>query len=313
MPNSYSLSQCDELRPTCGHCRRLGDECSFDALAPDPLSGASNEQLFTIDDMRLLHKCLQDEPLFGDQDAAAARQDQNSLMQLAFAHPYVLHTKLSLTALDLFHHDPANVKYYRQASAHNLAALRYARPNISRGSKEHSEAIWTFSALTSLYAFVEPPLRLLSSEYASTVDPIQDLLNAFWMGRGINTVMALNEEHLKKAGKPDHSKWPDDRVLVRNTVESEYVQLGQLKELVSRCCNPNEASILHKALQDLFETIALLDKKPLNDSSARLIQTWPMHLDASILAMMEARNPLALVVVAHYAVMVNQRRNIWFF
>nr|POE77946.1 hypothetical protein CFP56_09587 [Quercus suber] len=313
--DTRSLGQCDEIRPICSQCQRLGHKCSFQVPTLSPQAIALNEQLFTIDDMQLFHKCLREEPLFDNQDATTAQREQDDFMQLAFAHPYLLHTKLSLAALDLFHHDPSTLKHYKQATAHHLAALRHARPNIAQTSKEHGEAIYIFSALTSLFAFVEPPLRLLSPEHADTVDPISDLLKAFRLGKGIRTIMALSEVHLSAVGKPDldGTLWPDDRSLIADTVENDYPQLEQLRQLASRHYPSPQAAIIHQAQRDLFESISLLDKTSPRHPSGRLIQTWPMDVDDSILEMLGAGDPVALVMLAHYAVMIHQRRNIWFF
>lgn len=166
-----------------------------------------NEHLFTIDDMQLLRKCLQERPLFGDQDVDAAKASQDHVTELAFSHPYLLHRKLSLAALDLFHHDPTNISHYTRAIAHDVTALSDARLNISCCSHGHGEAMYTFSALTSLFAFAEPPLRLLSLEHAHTVDPIASLLDAFRLLRGIRTVMSVNEEHLEESRRRNAEQW----------------------------------------------------------------------------------------------------------
>jgi len=307
------LWQCDEIRPTCGNCRRFGVVCSFEAPPPETLPVPADSRLFTVDDMRLLHHWLKDGLLFDDQDQETVKVERDHEVNLAFSHPYLLHAILSLAALDLFHHNPTDVGLYTQASSHNLLALRYARPLVSRCNREHSEALFTFSALTSLYTFAEPPLRLLSAGHAESFDCIRDLLGAFRTGRGILAVMASNRPHLEEIGKPNHSLWPDGRDEVEESLETEHPELGTLCGLVGSHCRPPQTQILFKVLQDLFATLSLLKKRPINHSSLRLIQTWPMHVDPLFLEMCDSMDPVALIILAHYAVMVHTRRNVWFF
>ena len=47
--------------------------------------------------------------------------------------------------------------------------------------------------------------------------------------------------------------------------------------------------------------------------SASLIQIWPMHVDQGLFDMWDSDEPIALVLLAYYAVMVDMRSNIWFF
>ncbi|KXL42044.1 MAG: hypothetical protein FE78DRAFT_173921 [Acidomyces sp. 'richmondensis'] len=305
--------KCDETRPTCGNCRRLGARCSFEAPTSKALSVLADGQVFAIDDMRLLHHWLKDGLLFDDQDYETVKTGRDDEMNLSFSHPYLLHAILSLAALELFHRNPTDVKLYTNASSHNLIALQHARPHVSRCDRENSAALFTFSSLASLYAFAEPPLRLLSASHAGSFDCVRDLLNAFRMGRGILAVMALNRTHLEDIGKPNRSLWPDGREEVTATLETEYPVLVALCSLVERHCRPPQTQILCKALQDLFATISLMGKRSVNHSSLHLIQTWPMHVDSLFLEMCERMDPIALIILAHYACMVHTRRNVWFF
>jgi hypothetical protein len=292
----------------------LGDVCSFEALPADLHSAAMNEQVFTMDDMRLMHRCISyEEPLFADQDPEAGRRERDRQLEMAFRHPYLLHAKLSLAALELFHKDPSSARHYRLASSHNLAALRHARPNVTRSDREHAQVIYVFSSLTSLYAFIEPPLRWLSPEHRQSVNIIGDLIAAFRMGRGILAVMAVNAEHLEAAGQPERQHWPDDREEVLPTLEAEYPQLNHLRMLVNRCCKESVVVALHNALRNLFSTVSLFEKRPKDHSCTRLIMTWFMLMDIAVMDLCDARDPVAMVILAYFAVLVNLRRNIWFY
>ncbi|KAK4888240.1 hypothetical protein LTR27_012850 [Elasticomyces elasticus] len=241
------------------------------------------------------------------------KRENDHQMDLAFAHPYLLHTILSIAALQLFHKEPHNTAYYTQASSHNLAALRYARPNISQSSREHSEPLFLFSAFTSLYAFAEPPLRMLSSGPLFTVDVIGDLLVSFRMARGIMAITASNKDHLKETTDRNGERWPDDTAEVMPTLEADFPQLLTLLDLIGRQCKEEHKHGVLEAVTRLFAIISLLQQRPVADSSIRLIQTWHMHAGPALSTLWEARDPIGMVILAYYAVLVDLRSNVWFF
>ncbi|KAK3640973.1 hypothetical protein LTR56_011623 [Elasticomyces elasticus] len=234
-------------------------------------------------------------------------------MNLAFAHPYLLHTILSLAALQLLHKEPYNTAYHAQASSHNLAALQYARPNITQSSREHSEPLFLFSAYTSLYAFAEPPLRMLSSGHLYPADVIGDLLVSFRMSRGILAITASNKDHLKETTNRNDELWPDETAEVMPTLEADFPQLLRLLDLVGRLCKEEHKHGILEAVTRLFAIMSLLQRRSVGDSSMRLIHTWHMHADPALSTLWEVRDPIGMVILAYYAVLVNLRSNVWFF
>ncbi|KAK4952597.1 hypothetical protein LTR10_009403 [Elasticomyces elasticus] len=303
--------KCDEVHPTCGGCRQHGVTCSF--TSPSKSCGHTECPL-AIADLLLLHQWLKgDDGLSEDHNGQTKKRENDHQMDLAFAHPYLLHTILSLAALRLFHKEPHNTAYYAQASSHNLAALQYARPNITQSSREHSEPLFLFSAFTSLYAFAEPPLRMLSSGHLPAADVIGDLLVSFRMGRGILAITASNKDYLKEATNRNDELWPDETAEVMSTLEADFPQLLRLLELVGHHCKEEHKRGILEAVTRLFAIMSLLQRRSVTDSSMRLIQTWHMHADPALSTLWEARDPIGMVILAYYAVLVNLRSNVWFF
>ena len=276
------------------------------------------DQPLNMQDLRLLFQWLKGSAvMFDDHDVEIAKREREDQIELALAHPYLMHTILSLAALEMYHNKPTNTAYFTQATSHNVAALRHARPCISQLEDEHSEALYLFSCFTSLYAFAEPPLRIQSSISLSETDSIRDLLHSFRMGRGILAVKASNESHLEKDRITDKDKsklqWPNEIDENSSVLQAQYPQLLQLQVLVTRDFQGAHASTLHDALIRLFASMAVLQRKSKNHSSASLIQIWPMHVDQGLFDMWDSDEPIALVLLAYYAVMVDMRSNIWFF
>jgi len=165
--------------------------------------------------------------------------DYDRLIELSFRHPYLLHAVLALSALHILHAgSSADASLYSQASMHSGSAIRLARPHITEGGAEHRDAIFNFSAFSSLYAIAEPPLRVGDARLASPTSVLTALLDAFKMARGIRAILATHMEDLKTSGTLDQSKWKDNRVELESTLDRDWPQMEVLKCLVRAHCSP---------------------------------------------------------------------------
>jgi hypothetical protein len=209
-------------------------------------------------------------------------------------------------------------KWYPLAISHHSAAIRLARPHITASSPAHSEAIFNFSAFNSLFSFAEPVLRPENEGGTPPIprDYLCDLLDSFKMARGIRAIIAKDPSVLAEKGLTTNPAWSYEAQVatIEITLHSRYPQLSKLEALVSENVeDADQRTATLKALHDLFVKMAVLEESPKDHSSASLIQRWAIGSDASFLALFDSRHPVALVVIAYYAVLVQMRTNIWFF
>lgn len=315
-----TVGQCDEAYPTCGSCQRSGVSCSLSEASLTPSTPSHVDEShkgLNVDDLRLLyHWMVGDDNMFSDHDAWDSKKERDRQTELSLSHTYLLHTLLSISALELFDRNPQDKSHYEQASAHHLAALHHAQSNVIRTDEpQHSEPAFLFSAFTSLYAFAEPPLRMLSPGNKATFSALDDLLQAFNMGRGIVTVASAHSEHLKATIEQQNFRWPDETSEFVSTLETDYPELRQLLDLIAtqQHYSNDQIMALNGATKQLFAIIALLEHREKTHSSARQIQTWPMHVDASLTTLWEARDAVSVLLLAYYAAAMSMRSNLWFF
>jgi hypothetical protein len=276
---------------------------------------APGKDHMTIDDLNFLRHWLQGAPLFDDHDDDRHRVEQDHLMDVAFAHIYLLHTILSIAALELFDKDPNNGQYYTAAVEHNVIALRLAKPHIANADPKHSEALFMFSALTSLFAFAEPPLRRLACVSSlNESDAVDDLLNAVRMGKGNRAILHAHASQLEKAGLPDAGRWEVDKRASLEIPREPSCQEELLHEVIdAHVDGVSQAKSCHEAVTSLFSTHSTLSAHSPRHSSAYRIMTWLVDLDPTFMDMCEARDPVALIIMSHYATVIDLRRRIWFF
>lgn len=281
---------------------------------------ALEEQPLAIDDLQLLHHWHNaakeaDFAPFADHEHLDSKAEYNRTMDLAFRHPYLLHLLLALSALHKLHASHgSNAKLYSIATAHNLSAMRLVRPHITRGDPEHRDAVFNYAAFSSLFAMAEPPLR--SGDAAISSDPavcISALLEAFKMGQGVNAVSSSIKEYLESSGSLQGDLWEDNRQEIIPTLKQDYPQLKVLETVVAEHCTEQQRSPCCDAIKELFISFGVLATSSKDHSSLWLIMTWPMHLNSEVHAMFEAKHPVGLVMLAHYAALMNMRSNYWFF
>jgi hypothetical protein len=224
---------------------------------------------------------------------------------------------LAISALHKTSNNPSeSPKWYPLAISHHSAAIRLARPHIAASSPAHSEAIFNFSAFNSLFSFAEPVLRPENEGGTPPIpcDYLCDLLDSFKMARGIRAIIAKDPSVLAEKGITTNPAWSYDVHHVKATLHSRYPQLCKLEQLASEYVeDADQRAATLKALHSLFVNMAVLEESPKDHSSASLIQRWAIESDDPFVALCDSRHPVALIMLAYYAVLVQMRTNIWFF
>lgn len=223
----------------------------------------------------------------------------------------VLHMILAIAALHLTSTRPTESKWYPLAISHHGAAIRLARPHIASSDPMHSEAIFNFSGFNSLFSFAEPVLR---PDDSGPRDYIGDLIDSFRMARGIRAIIAKDPGLLARKGLTNNPAWSYDTSKIEDTLTETYPQVLELQSAVNQNIEDlDQRNATLKSLRSLFINMAVLDDSPKDHSSASLIQRWAIEAEAPFFALCEARHPIALVLLAWYALLCQKRANIWFF
>ncbi|KAM3467017.1 hypothetical protein MY5147_002556 [Beauveria neobassiana] len=140
--------KCNEMRPTCSPCRRLGLLCDYAAAAAAaPGSVRSGPSPLCLEDLRFYYQFLNiafpSLPLRADQvwKQCAAMSHQSECLA---------HAALGLGALHLSKH--GNVDYSSQALAHRVSALRIVNEQFAKPPRDQDNADSLFAALICLAA-----------------------------------------------------------------------------------------------------------------------------------------------------------------
>lgn len=143
-------------------------------------------------------------------------------------------------------------------------------------------------------------------------DPLDDLISSFQLGRGIKTILTQQWEHLRKtwvSSEVGLEKNPDDLLPV---LDSRYPSLSTLQNLVSQECETEEmAKSCHDAVEKIFLYMANLELYPDLHPLPKLVQMWPIALSQLFMGMLSKHTPIALVVLAYYAALMELKSDHW--
>ena len=234
-------------------------------------------------------------------------------VRLGFSHHYLLNSILALAALQLFDEDRSQTRWYARALAHREAAITRASPHLQRLEEPQHTALLNFSLYTSLYTLAEPLLRPTSSSRGqSGLDPLTELLQAIRLGR-CSTVLA--RQHLSSAvGSDPHlvAKYQPRRIEAVEGLEERFPQLARLREFTERQCAGRERAVCLDAADSLFVGISRLVDNPDDPTQMQAIWGWASNVDQAFLDMCSAQNTAALVVFAHFAVLMSLGKGNWY-
>ncbi|KAF5024819.1 hypothetical protein F66182_3058 [Fusarium sp. NRRL 66182] len=245
-----------------------------------------------------------------------ANPSDHDPVRLGFSHHYLLSGILALAALQLFDEDRSQTRWYVRAVTHRQAAITQAAPHFQRLDKSHHQALLSFSFYTSMYTLAEPILRPAAPGCLQpNFDPVDELLQAIRLGRS-STVFV--QQHLTSAVSSDPflvAKYNPRRLVASQGLESAFPQLAWLRSFIERHCQGEEKAVCLDAAESLFVSIDRLVNHP--DGPTQIcaigaIWGWASNVSSTFLDLCSAQNTAALVVFAHFAVLMSLGRGNWY-
>ncbi|KAH8776245.1 hypothetical protein F5883DRAFT_544213 [Diaporthe sp. PMI_573] len=298
-------AKCNEAHPQCLQCERANISCSFSSptLTMTPLN---EDSLADLELLEHWHRY----PVTGDM-SETTKHLQYDLVRLGFSHHYLLNSILGLTALQLYSEDQSQSKWYVRAVAHQQAAITRARPHFESLDQTQHRALLGFSAFTSMYAVAEPVFRPARVRSLARFDPIEELLKALHFSRSTLVFVQQNFPPLVVSESWLLTKFGANHQDTRQDLEIRYPQLASLRECIERrCAGEQKAACLH-AVKVLFRRIATLSDNLGDPEPGKVIWAWGLEVYQTFLDLCSARHPVALVILAHFTVLMSFYKEHW--
>lgn len=241
-----------------------------------------------------------------------ARAFQFDFVRLGFSHHYLLNSILALAALQLYDQDRSRSRWYIRATAHQHAALTRAGPHLQQLEECEQKALLGFAAFTMLYAIAEPILRPVRRDgEPAGFDLVGELIDAIKLGRSTTAFVQKNLVSQPWADSVVVSKFSPIQREPVDDLEQRFPQLALLRELIERHCEGQQKQACLHATETLFTNIALSMNSPGDAQQMKLIWGWGNEVDCVFLDMCSARHAVALVILAHYGVLLSLSQGLW--
>ncbi|KAF2683849.1 hypothetical protein K458DRAFT_304266 [Lentithecium fluviatile CBS 122367] len=332
--------KCDEQRPACVNCNKYGSICEYPRPKRVPSGEGNNtspvgldtpssshslppiadlhvngnqEVVLNIPHLRLLHHftTITAETLAYEPDAADVFSSY--FVKVAFDNPYLLQALLALSALHLSRLEPhLRTEYVLQAEKHHHAALTQFMMEVSDINESNFQPVLAFSSTLFPYSWA------ISAEAGCDFDhAFESILSSVILTRRVRPMVsdpglfnAMKESELGRI-------IPSDVHLVdwqnpEPPAETELVQLRKFSEVIHHVYPPDIIDAYKEAihfLEQLFSRTAASLEPP----SDAVLKQWVHHVQPRFIELLSEKQPGALIIFAHYGVILGRSRHYWYF
>ncbi|KAJ6024956.1 hypothetical protein N7540_005753 [Penicillium herquei] len=338
--------KCNESRPSCSNCDQRQEPCIYAETGPlafmkQPKIRSKKKTSSPDDDQR--SQTLGSESQYSTQkegdrvddlslttDAPSLNMTQAELMLQWIYHthkvfarneatrqvwekhvtrealraPFLMHGILALSALHLSHlrEDGRHIMWLDAAIAHKSTALSMFTEQLRSISRSNAKAMMGFAGLAFAFS--------LASTLESTKDisRLDALIDVFSMARGVETVMSADEAFIQTTDfAPLFDMTSPEVIVPEDTVRA----LDNLKRLYDRYAlqssDPN-LETYNTAIRCFGRLVEFAYAEP---TSMTLVAGWAIRAQAEYIDALKRREPLSLVILAHYSVFLHLARGNW--
>jgi len=322
--------QCDESRPECVNCVTAHRSCDFASQVlhpysrpglsvfnpvttpkPSPASAIGHDSPLEtsldlglkLDHLELLHHFCTVTYTTLTPDPTQRRCWQTTAIGYGLSFPFLMSEILGVAALHLGRCRPARQDYYytkaTELQSNALTGFNAMQRNIDANS---CGAVLLFSCLLALHVFADPP-RTGASNSQDYFDHVLRCLKLMQSVRALVITdwwSQLSQSDLKPLFQFQSPEQPYD-------IPEECQQL----ESLTRNLDERSKSACDEAIERLQWTFVVSDVPSQKHETIRHLLAWPIQTNEVYLDLLNERRPEALVILAHYAVILHNYRGSW--
>lgn len=273
--------------------------------APQDGTAIASENNVSWDELELMHH-------FSTVTYAtmASRDDLRRMWQIqvprmAFKQKYLMHSLFSVTALHMARSYPEKQSsYIDRAIRHHNVALQEFSLNLQSITQENSTSLFTCATLTVIFALS----LAISRPHEEPTGPVEELLDIFMLLRGVPLFLGEMWTWVRESEIAPlfTGRELDDSIVLSDDVIDAIKLLEDRNRLMSR--SDSERHTYTLAIQGLKECFKLISPK---DQDNGMVLSWPISVSQEYIAFLRSRQQMALVILAHYAVILDEIRDAW--
>ncbi|OJJ03976.1 hypothetical protein ASPVEDRAFT_43437 [Aspergillus versicolor CBS 583.65] len=331
--------KCDEARPVCTHCQQREEQCEYSAEASyiwavdEPPRGrarrrkqsgserkhADEDAPFELLDtfgrqtdpassstldmvqLRLLVNWQHETCQFFSRDTETRIIWQIHLVDEALKTPPLMHGILAVSALHLALSEPPSEQAFWLgiATAHKSEALQFLRNGLGNVNAENATSLVRISGLVVAYAFGSALTETDADK------PSLDALNkVFVLCRGIQQINNAASSFLRQSNLAPLYRPGDTSLAVPDLVKAS---LDRLDKLNTKCLHlgGHDAATYTRVIAAMR---ALSGHCFVQPNSMTFVVGWAIRASPEYLEYLQAKEPFALVIHAHYCAFLHLAR-----
>lgn len=260
-------------------------------------------------DLELLHHFTTETCFTLSDQPNSHRLWQVVVPQEAFHHDFLMRGILAVASLHLSYLRPEKEEDYRRmAVQHQDVAIGSFRSIMPKITQSNCHAFFALSSLIVIFAFAAPR----ASNSLAFTNTSQEPAEWLPLIRGVHSILMSVWPWIKHGSLggllPDGIDEPNTRDLAE-VADNQFVQLSRLCENASD--KPEILDAYRATVQGLRACFVKLYSKNPNECEVSIAFLWPIMIPQTFIAMLNSRAPEALVVLAHYCVILHHLDGYW--
>ncbi|KAF4210722.1 hypothetical protein CNMCM8980_005028 [Aspergillus fumigatiaffinis] len=349
MAKKLTCKQCDEKKPTCTNCRQHAVICDYatesaapsrpsrrqyrfkqskyeiqidspttdtsvQSFSPGPTPPPPLESI-SLADLHLFHHFVTSTASTVSDGLDRKHVWDIHVPQWGFAFPSILHLILALSALDLAHQHPAlRAQYLDQADAHFTFGVRSVTTVLASLNEDNCQYIYISAVLICLVYFGHGPR---AGEFLVFSETGQ----AEWLVlmRGVKSILESRHAEIFSGVLAPEELEEEEAQITEELAEELERHKGRIRDvqLLIRAETDDEVikemyNSALECLQGTFDEVYRMraaGKQGLD--LMHLVIGWLYRLSERFVGWLEAKDPLALAVLAYWAILLKYMQSSW--
>ncbi|KAF2099830.1 hypothetical protein NA57DRAFT_55770 [Rhizodiscina lignyota] len=336
--------RCDQTRPICENCTRLKRECSYpetiisgpytQSHEPSAASASSSKDAGFGDvssiteesaqDLELLHHwTMHTSSTMTDHPGMEALWRSNVVVH-SFSHRFLLHGLLSLAALHKGYeaYPPDRIRYTDLAKKHHDQALAQYIPLLGSVNEYNCHALFAQSSLVGGMSF--GLMQLSNDDEYAPANIVRTMIGSFDLLRGVSVMIEQGQEWIKQGDlspmiglenletilqSPEITGFDGGETF--NPLLQQVHSIMPLYEAGAAGLSQEECNVAFTKAVQMLNRLKSLSEMIGNVLKMRSVLAWPALVDESFIRLLKAEDPMALIILSHFAAGLVQLDDIW--
>ncbi|KAJ5372996.1 Protein of unknown function DUF3468 [Penicillium concentricum] len=269
------------------------------------------EETFDLKDLELMmHWCTTTYKSMAG-DPASEQIWQTTIPQLSLRYPALRQGILALSALHLASTSTSSQRwrYLDTARLHQAQALAGLRIESDEGAPEaESQATFALCCIMIVFTFGFCQIDSENDSDEERPDVLDEFFEVFQLTRWLVSIMVTSKEHIT-ADELNPLFHPEDPPpTMPNMSRLVILSLQRQNDMEAIQDATHETDVYDSAIEHLSQALEQLMK---GGEPKVFSFCWSFRIPAEFLELLEARRPFALVVLAHYTVILHHLRGSW--